>query len=321
MTKIELRLDHLQCRVQGDASGGSEPYLWPVLLWVTDQTLGTATPVRVNHPHSPRTVIAQNVHAGAALAVPASVGRISTNLDAGDSLRKAIAVVTLLENDDTPDHVVLAAYDRYVEALPVAIAGHLLELNSDDPDTVDAATAAVREEVSDAVHSAGKDALTWWEKVKVEVGSLNLDDEVGAEFASTEVTKELGLTFQQSTTILSQTVVTQDWRLSGALVVDNTVDRCASEALAVNRAKVVRDAAQRRLRDLQTAFAQAPAAERPAIQLDIDDARAELSSAESALDAAESALAACRARPPRHIPEHVLDHVLDHVIEVRHDLT
>jgi hypothetical protein len=316
MTKIELRLDHLQCRVQGDASGGSEPYLWPVLMWVTDQTIGTPTPVRANHPHTPRTVLAQNVTAGTGLAVPAAAGTVRTQLDAGDTLRKAIAVVSLLENDDTPDHVVVAAYNRYVEALPDAVAAHLLELASDDDEVVAAATAAVRDEVSSAVHSAGADEMTWWEKVKVGVGSLNLDDEIGAEFASTTTTKDLGLTFQQSITIGSQTVLTQDWRLSGALVVDHRIDLCAAQALAVNQAKVQRDSVLAQLRALQTQFAQASALEKPGIKLEIDEVREILAGAEAAVAAAEAALAACRVRHVRDIPTRVLDHVL----EARFDL-
>jgi hypothetical protein len=316
MTTIELRLDNLQCRVQGDASGGSEPYLWPVLMWVTDQTIGTSTPVRANDPHTPRTVLAQNVTAGTGLAVPAAAGTVRTQLDAGDTLRKAIAVVSLLENDDTPDHVVVAAYNRYVEALPAAVAAHLLKLASDDDEVVAAATAAVRDEVSSAVHAAGSDEMTWWEKVKVGVGSLNLDDEIGAEFASTTTTKNLGLTFQQSITVASQTVLTQDWRLTGVLVVDNRVDLCASQVLAVNQAKVNRDEVLARLRALQTEWAQAPASEKPGILLDINDTRDELAAADSALDAAEAALAGCRARGPRGIP----GDVFDHVVEAAHDL-
>ena len=316
MTKIELRLDNLQCRVQGDASGGSEPYLWPVLMWVTDQTIGTPTPVRANHPNTPRTVLAQNVTAGTGLAVPSAAGTVRTQLDAGDTLRKAIAVVSLLENDETPDHVVVAAYNRYVEALPDAVAAHLLDLASDDDEVVAAATAAVREEVSSAVHSAGSDEMTWWEKVKVGVGSLNLDDEIGAEFASTTTTKNLGLTFQQSVTIGSQTVLTQDWRLTGALMVDHRIDLCAAQVLAVNQAKVQRDSVLDQLRALQTQWAQASASEKPGIQLDIDDAREVLAAAEAALDAAEAALAACRARGPRHLPTDVFDHV----VEAAHEL-
>lgn len=317
MTKIELRLDHLQCRVQSDASGGSEPYLWPMLLWVTDHSIGTPTPVRSNHPHTPRTVLAQDVHAGTGLAVPAAAGTVRTQLETGDSLRKAIAVVSLLENDETPDHVVRAAYDAYVEAIPASVAAHLLDLASDDDTVVQAATDAVKREVEAAVKSAGSDEMSAWEKFKVGIGSLNLDDQVGSAFTSTEVTKPLELSFTIVEGSGSSAHVTQDWRLSGLLTVDHRVDLCASQVLAVNQARVARDSALRQLRALQTQFAQASAAEKPAIQLDIDEARAVLADAESAVASAEAALAACRARHVRDIPTHVLDHVL----EARHDLT
>jgi hypothetical protein len=317
MTKIELRLDRLECFTQQDASGGSEPYLWPMLLWVTDASIGTTTPVRSNHPHTPRTVLGQSVKAGASLAVPAAAGTVRTQLAAGDALRKAIAVVSLLENDETPHHVVVAAYDAYVEALPAAVAGHLLELASDDDTVVAAATAAVTSEVEDAVKSAGSDEMTTWEKFKVGIGSLNLDDQVGSAFeGATTSTENLSFTFTVVEGSGSSAHVTQDWLLTGALVVDTRIDLCASQVTAVNQAKVHRDQVLNQLRALQTQWAQASPSEKPGIQLDIDDAREVLAAAEAALDAAEAALAACRARAPRHIPTDVFDHV----IEATHDL-
>ena len=66
---------------------------------------------------------------------------------------------------------------------------------------------------------------------------------------------------------------TQDWLLTGALVVDNTVDRCAAQVIAVNQAKVHRNAVLDQLRTLQTQFAQASASEKPGIKLEIDEVR------------------------------------------------
>jgi hypothetical protein len=158
--------------------------------------------------------------------------------------------------------------------------------------------------------------MTTWEKFKVGIGSLNLDDEVGAEFASTATTMNLGLAFTVTEGSGSSAHVTQDWRLTGVLVVDNRIDLCAAQVLAVNQAKVHRDQVLDQLRSLQTQWAQASPTEKPGIQLDIDEVRAVLADAEAALDAAEAALTACRNRGPRHLP----DHILDHVLEARHDL-
>lgn len=305
MTTLELRLDRLECHVQGDASGGSEPYLWPVLVWVSDATLGTPALVRSNHPHTPRTVLGQNTKAGAVLTVPPTAGTVRTRLADGDALRRAIVVVALLENDETPDHVVRAAYASFVEELPAAIARHLLELNSSDQDVVDAAKEAIRTEVGDAVKSAGSDELTTWEKIKVGIGSLDLDDQVGASFAdapppaSGVATTPLSLRYTQTRN--GGTVVTQDWTLTGALTVDTRVDLCAGLVIAANQARVRRDSAVRTLRDLRTAWGQARGAEREALALDIAVAEEVLAAAEAELDAAEAALARCRAggrRPP-----------------------
>lgn len=301
MTTLELRLDRLECHVQGDASGGSEPYLWPMLIWVSEATLTTSALVRSNHPHTPRTVLGQNTKAGAVLTVPPGVGTVRTQLAQGDVLRRALAVVSLLENDETPDHVVRAAYDSYVSELPAAIARHLLELSSDDDDTVAAAKEAVRSEVSSAVRSAGSAEMTAWEKFKVGIGALDLDDQVGAAFDDTTSTKALVLDFVETTGSGSSRRVTQDWRLTGTLTVDTRIDLCAAQALAANQARVRRDEVADRLRGLRTAFAQASGSERELIRLDIEDAEEALSAAEAELTAAQEALARCRQggrRPP-----------------------
>jgi hypothetical protein len=305
MTKLELRLDRLECHVQGDASGGSEPYLWPMLIWVSDATLGAPALVRSNHPHTPRTVLGQNTRAGAVLTVPTAAGLVGTQLAEGDALRRALVVVALLENDETPDHVVRAAYDEFVRELPAAIARHLLDLSSDDPDVVAAAKEAVRGEVGDAVKAAGSDEMTTWEKIKVGVGSLDLDDQVGSGFddamepASGVEVNALSLRYTQTKD--DGAVVTQDWTLTGTLTVDTRVDLCGGLVLAANQARVRRDQVLRRLRDLRTAWGQARGAEREALALDIAEVESELDAAEAELDAAEAALARCRAggrRPP-----------------------
>jgi hypothetical protein len=310
MTKLKLTLERLDCHVQEDASGGSEPYLWPMLLWITEATIASPTPVRANHPHTPRTVLGQNVKAGATLTVPPAAGTVGTQLAEGDVLRQAIAVVTLLENDETPHHVVVAAYDEYVQALPAAVAAHLLELASGDPETVAAAKEAIKSEVKEAVKSAGSGEMTTWEKIKVGVGSLNLDDQVDALFLGTTTTADLDLTFTVTKESGSSTVVTQEWLLTGTLEVDNRIDLCAAQVSAVNQAKVHRDQVLDQLRDLQTQWAQASASEKPGIQIDIDETREVLAAAEDALAAAQAALAECRARGPRRPPIGHLDDVI-----------
>lgn len=305
MTRLELRLDRLECHVQGDASGGSEPYLWPMLIWVSDQTLGTPALVRSDHPHTPRTVLAQDTRAGAVLTVPATAGTVATTLGEGDLLRRALVIVALLENDETPDHVVRAAYESFVVELPAAIARHLLELSSGDPTTVEAAKQAVRDEVGDAVESAGSDEMTTWEKFKVGVGSLNLDDQVGSAFD--DVSPPAGgvattpLTLRYTETNDAGTVTTQDWTLTGSLTVDTRIDLCAGLVIAANQARVRRDSARRQLLELRTAWGQARGAEREALALDVADAEEVLAAAQAELGAAEAALARCRAggrRPP-----------------------
>jgi hypothetical protein len=274
-----------------------------MLIWVTDATLATPSLVRSNHPHTPRTVLGQDVRAGAVLTVPPAAGTTGVQLADGEVLRRALAVISLLENDETPQHVVVAAYDSYVRELPAAIARHLLQLSSDDQDTVDEAKAAVRAEVSDAVKSAGASEMTSWEKFKVGIGSLNLDDQVGSAFDDTTTTKPIALDFVETSGSGSSVHTTQDWHLAGTLTVDTRVDLCAAQARAVAQATVWRNQLLDQLRALNTAFAQASPSERAAIRIDIDEVKGLLRQAEAELDSAQAALASCRAsgggrRPP-----------------------
>ena len=251
--------------------------------------------MRSNHPHTPRTVLGQDVTAGAVLTVPPAAGTTGVQLADGEVLRSALAVISLLENDETPQHVVVAAYDSYVRELPAAIARHLLDLSSDDQDTVDAAKAAVRAEVSAAVKSAGAGEMTSWEKFKVGIGSLNLDDQVGSAFDDTTTTKPIALDFVETSGSGSSARTTQDWHLTGTLTVDTRIDLCAAQVRAANQAKVHRDQLLDQLRSLRTARGQARGAEREALDLDIAELEPVLEAAEAELAAAQAALAACRA--------------------------
>jgi hypothetical protein len=241
--------------------------------------------------------------------VPASAGTTGVQLADGEVLRSALAVISLLENDETPQHVVVAAYDSYVRELPAAVARHLLELSSDVQETRDDAKAAVRAEVSAAVKSAGAGEMTAWEKFKVGIGSLNLDDQVGSAFDDTTTTKPIALDFVETSGTGSSARTTQDWHLAGTLTVDTRIDLCAGQVRAVTAATVQRDQLRDQLRALNTAFAQGSPSERAAIRLEIAEVRGLLSQAEADLASARAALAACRAGG-HHPPVGDLDDIL-----------
>ena len=43
-TDVILTFESLHCTRESDGTGHSEPYIWPVLLWVDDSTLATPAP-------------------------------------------------------------------------------------------------------------------------------------------------------------------------------------------------------------------------------------------------------------------------------------
>lgn len=98
-------LERLRCIRESDVAGGSEPYIWPALLWIDDSTLSEPIPVGVTAPAlgNARVVIKNDMRAGQTADIPLSVGMLRVRFEDGLSIRRLILVVALWEEDETPE--------------------------------------------------------------------------------------------------------------------------------------------------------------------------------------------------------------------------
>ena len=110
-TDAIIVLERLRCNRESDRSGGSEPYIWPVLIWIDDDTLATQALVGVRSPVQiyARVVIRNGMRAGQVADIPGSVGTLSVRLDDNQSVRQLILAVALWENDATPESAMTAS--------------------------------------------------------------------------------------------------------------------------------------------------------------------------------------------------------------------
>jgi hypothetical protein len=75
-TDVIVVLERLHCVREDDARGGSEPYLWPALVWYDDDTLATPGRVGVITPLSrdARVVLRSDMRAGQTADIPPQWG-------------------------------------------------------------------------------------------------------------------------------------------------------------------------------------------------------------------------------------------------------
>ena len=129
-TDAIIILERLRCIRESDGSGHSEPYIWPVLVWIDDDTLATPALVGVTSPAlgNARVVIKEGIRAGQVADIPGSVGLLRVRLDDNQSVRQLILAVALWENDDTPERAMRDGYTAFSGELGLAIADNLLAL-------------------------------------------------------------------------------------------------------------------------------------------------------------------------------------------------
>lgn len=295
----------LTCNTERDASGGSEPYFWPALVLIDDVTIGTPDLVRVITPPSfrAREQIASGMRAGETATIPGSIRRLQLRLEDGLTIQNLILLVALFEEDETPEKAVEAGFRAYGPALQSILGSRIFELNAarqaDDQAEFDRIigeiTAAVETEVRDAVRGA----LSASEKIRIFLGTLNLDDSMGSarEFYDPIQPDSFTLSFQE----LRDDNVIQDYDLSGVLEVRPVaVETCPDEVAAVEAAKKKVAATEGMIELAQQELKSAPPSHKPFWVAEIRRLKMEdLPEAEAELDAAKRALAECRARPPR----------------------
>lgn len=242
-TEAILFLEQLRCVKLLNTESRTEPYIWPVLIRIDDNTISTPQLVSVISPAlgNARVVIKDSMRAGETAAIPVSVGTLRTRFDDNLTTRRLLLVVALLENDETPEAAMRAGFQAFVSEVGLAIADNLLALSSADADEEKALIDVIQKRVTGRVKSATENALTAWEKAKILAGILNLDDAMGSAFTSfgkpSLVSAPVSLAFETKSSILGIPTQSQ-YEIQGRLQVKPVVvSRCQPQINAVAAAQ------------------------------------------------------------------------------------
>jgi hypothetical protein len=183
-TDAIIVLERLRCIRESDVTGGSEPYIWPALLWIDDNTLATPSLVGMTAPAlgNARVVIKNDMRAGQIADIPTSVGVLRVRFEDGLSIRRLILAVAVWEEDETPEAAMRAGSQAFSSELRAAIADNLFALSQASGEELDAIIETIKTRAKDRVKSAIENGLTAWQKARVFLGTLNLDDIIGSDF-------------------------------------------------------------------------------------------------------------------------------------------
>lgn len=293
-----ISLDRLRCLAEDDASGHSEPYVWTVLLWVDDNTIGSGQIVGSLAPgnlQGARAVVKEGMKAGDDAPMPSAQRTFARRFEDGLSIRQIGIVVAMFEEDETPDDAVRAAYDAFRRELPAAVA-EFIGTHLRGPEN-DQEREEIADQVRPKVKAAGADALSTTEKLQVFLGTLNLDDEVAFASFFSEIEGDA-----QETRSFTLAFVSDDERnhyeIDGRFQLrpPPAPDRCQPQIDRVNQARGALAGLEATIRSLQEELREAPPSQKPFLIAEIRRIRREeMPVAAAALEAAQRALARCRA--------------------------
>jgi hypothetical protein len=112
-----ITLHQLSCNTETQ-DGGSNPYLWAVLLQVDDKTIASGALVaRIAFAPSPtgaQIIIAEGMRAGGTAPVPAPQQRLAAQFDPGQERRDLILITVLWDQHGFPFDAILAGYDAFL---------------------------------------------------------------------------------------------------------------------------------------------------------------------------------------------------------------
>jgi len=295
-TDAIVTLERLRCIKESDGSGHSEPFIWPVLIWIdtsngnvnmADLVLGNA-----------RVVIRNNMRAGETVDIPASVRTLRVRFADNPQRFILILSVVLWENDETPEAAMRAGFKAFSSGLKEAVIANLLELRAaqGNPAAEAAVRAKIEKQVKEAVEEAIKGGLTTSQKLRVKLGTLNLDDVVGSDTESlgsvgqTASTRAFTLTFSNQSG-------SEQYEITGNLAGKPVpVEACQAEVNAVNGALATIENIRNQIRSLQEELRNAPGPQKAGIIAMIREQQAELPAATAVLEQARKALQVCRSR-------------------------
>jgi hypothetical protein len=175
-TDIVVTLSELSCRDSGDFFGGTNPYVWPMLLWVDSKVNSACAP-----PGSFRTNLGWGMKRGQTAAIPPEVGVLRATID-GD-LRGMFLVVPLLERSNSSDDMIRAAFQAYCTELPQAVSDNIGRLS--DPASRGEAIKAITERVKKKVTDAAAGQVGWLGDIAHALGN-DADDSI-LDFAAVQL--------------------------------------------------------------------------------------------------------------------------------------
>lgn len=268
---IELKLDTIRCRDEGDGPGNAEPYLWTVFFKVDGETLVVNSdgpnpiflqgpPTVVGTPGNHGNLGTNSVDEGDVVAIPAIIGEYRTVMKpiplTTPILGKAEVggmlgcLVVLMEEDNTPSSDIARGHDALNSAVRDKLAALLGTLSISNPEPTDEDIAAISEQVGDAVKDAIGGGVSVFEWI---AGFGNMDDQIGSEsFRFSHATLEAsgGAPIPFSRRWRNE----GDWEIAGhikATVLPRRGDKCCEELkrrlAALEKENAAQDARLQRL--------------------------------------------------------------------------
>jgi hypothetical protein len=306
-TQAIVTLERLRCIRESDSSGSShsEPYVWPAMGIVTSNSF-ELTP-KVALLSDSRSVVKNEMRAGDAAPIPYPGNTLTANFDDSQTGRQLLLIVALWEEDSTPSGAVQAGYQAYLDELHVAVGSNLLRLDAADDDEQKVIIEEIKKRVYEKVYAAEENELSTWEKTKVYLGWLNVDDFMGADFKRfatldpTSFTLKVfgaagdlivGNLFGGHPTAVNPPI---EYEIDGNLsVIEGTVDPCQVEVDGVKAAEAGVKAVERAIARLQSQLHRSGPAEKAGMISQIKDLTdVQLPAAKARLDTAQAALKRC----------------------------
>ncbi len=311
-TDAIVLLEQLHCLTLINTETRTEPYIWPALIQIDDNTLTTPDLVAMQSPvlGNARVVIKDSMRAGETASIPSSVGILRTRFEDNLVTRRLLLVVALLENDETPEDAMEAGFKAFNSEVRSAIADNLFALSAANEEETKAITDQISERVAGRVRSAIENGLSAYEKAKVFAGFLNLDNSIGSDFKSFGKDflgpASFTMHFESKGKILGVFDTLSQYEIEGQLQIKPVVvDRCQAQVNAVNAAQAVVNGIEAEIRSLQDQLrggGDEPPLPKSFIIAEIKRIRVEeLAPAVADLQAARAALKACRDLLSTHV--------------------
>jgi hypothetical protein len=266
-------------------------------MWIDDNTLATPERVGVTAPAlgNARVVIKSEMRAAERADIPASVGVLRLRLEDGMTVRRLILAVALWGEDETPEDAMRAGFQAFRSELRAAVADNLFALSQADDEQEKEIIATIETRVKSRVASAIENGLTGWQKVRVLLGTLNLDDSIGSAFSQFREIVPTPITLAFGSPSFGNYDIQGEFQVRPVLV-----NLCQAQVNAVKAAQTAVDEIDAQIQGLQDQLhgrGEQPVPSKTFINAEIKRLREqELPVAMAALEDARKALQACRDR-------------------------